>query len=95
MHHKLIVFLNLEIIISKEGSIVNQINYTLELIEDTCYLRAKSSIIPLNPTNKPSPNDDIPLEDHTYYRRIIILIIEESLEDFSTSPTLNLIFIFL
>ena len=64
-------FLGFEIARSTKGIFMNQRKYTLELLEDTGFLAAKPSAIPIDPTLKLTPEDSDLLADPTVYRRLI------------------------
>ncbi|KAK2413561.1 putative mitochondrial protein [Trifolium repens] len=64
-------FLGLEVARSKQGILLNQRKYTLELLEDSGNLAAKSSLTPYDISLK-LQNSDSPLyNDETQYRRLI------------------------
>jgi hypothetical protein len=64
-------FLGLEVARSKQGILLNQRKYTLELLEDSGNLAAKSSLTPYDASLK-LHNSNSPLyNDETQYRRLI------------------------
>ncbi|KAJ9553408.1 hypothetical protein OSB04_017453 [Centaurea solstitialis] len=65
-------FLGLEIARSKASIFVSQRNYTLQLLEETGLLAAKSTITPMDPMNVNMPAlDGNPLQDPSSYRHLI------------------------
>lgn len=70
---KLRYFLGFEIARSTKGIFMNQRKYTLNLLEDTGYLAAKPSSVPLplDPNLKLSASAGQPLVDPSSYRRLI------------------------
>ncbi|XP_052624956.1 uncharacterized mitochondrial protein AtMg00810-like [Lactuca sativa] len=64
-------FLGLEIARSKQGIVVSQRKYTLDLLQDTGKLATKTTGYPMDPKLKISNFNGDPLDDPAQYRRLI------------------------
>ncbi|XP_057418208.1 uncharacterized protein LOC130712389 [Lotus japonicus] len=64
-------FFGLEIARSKAGIFLNQRKYTLSLLEDTGFLGAQPTTLPMQPHLKLNSNDGDLLPDATQYRRLV------------------------
>ncbi|XP_068644814.1 uncharacterized mitochondrial protein AtMg00810-like [Aristolochia californica] len=64
-------FLGLEIAQSKQGIVLSQRHYTLQLLEDTGYLACKPTSIPMDPKLRLNATEGDLLPDITHYRRLV------------------------
>lgn len=64
-------FLGQEIARSKDGIILNQRKYALDLLQDSGNLATKPAGTPSDPSIKLSNEDSPPYQDESYYRRLI------------------------
>jgi hypothetical protein len=64
-------FLGLEVARSKDGIVLNQRKYTLELLEDSDVLASKPANTPFNPSIKLSSEGSSPYSDESACRRLI------------------------
>ncbi|XP_068655834.1 uncharacterized mitochondrial protein AtMg00810-like [Aristolochia californica] len=64
-------FLGLDIAQSKQGIVLSQLHYTLQLLEDTSYLACKPTSIPMDPKLCLNATDSDLLPDITHYRRLV------------------------
>ncbi|KAL5579088.1 hypothetical protein UlMin_011530 [Ulmus minor] len=64
-------FLGLEIAKSKQGIMLSQRHYTLQLLEDTGYLACKPTAVPMDPKLRLAATEVDLLTDITHYRRLV------------------------
>ncbi|KAL5551858.1 hypothetical protein UlMin_002034 [Ulmus minor] len=64
-------FLGLEIAKSKQGIMLSQRHYTLQLLEDTGYLACKPTAVPMDPKLRLAATEGDLLTDITHYRRLV------------------------
>jgi hypothetical protein len=68
---KLCYFLGIEIAKSKVGISLSQRKYTIDILQDTCYLGSKPVATPMEPNLKLMPNKGDFVDDPDTYRRLV------------------------
>ncbi|XP_058766312.1 uncharacterized mitochondrial protein AtMg00810-like [Vicia villosa] len=68
---KLRYFLGIEVAQSKDGLVISQRKYAMNILEETCLLNAKPADTPMDPSVKLLPNQGEPLSDSGRYRRLV------------------------
>ena len=67
---KLRYFLGIEVAQSKDGVVISQRKYAMDILEETGLLNAKPVDTPMDPNVKLLPNQGDPLSDPRRYREI-------------------------
>ncbi|CAJ2653103.1 unnamed protein product [Trifolium pratense] len=68
---KLRYFLGIEVAQSKDGIVISQRKYAMDILEETSLLNAKPVDTPMDPNVKLLPNQGEPLSDSGRYRRLV------------------------
>uniref|UniRef100_A0A2N9FCZ8 Reverse transcriptase Ty1/copia-type domain-containing protein n=1 Tax=Fagus sylvatica TaxID=28930 RepID=A0A2N9FCZ8_FAGSY len=68
---KLCYFLGIEVARSKVGISLSQRKYTIDILQDTCYLGSKPVATPMEPNLKLMPNKGDFVDDPDTYRRLV------------------------
>jgi len=68
---KLRYFLGIEVAQSKDGLVISQRKYVMDILEETGLLKAKPVDTPMDPNVKLLPNQGEPLSDSGRYRRLV------------------------
>ncbi|GMJ03309.1 cysteine-rich RLK (RECEPTOR-like protein kinase) 8 [Hibiscus trionum] len=68
---KLKYFLGIEVARNKEGIVLNQRKYTLDLLEDTCHMDARPVEFPMKQRQNLETEKGEPVKDASQYRRLI------------------------
>ena len=68
---KLRFFLGIEVAQSRDGLVISQRKYAMDILEETCLLNAKPTDTPMNSSFKLLYNQEEPLSDSRRYRRLV------------------------
>ena len=68
---KLWYFLGIEVAQSKDGLVISQRKYAMDILEETSFLNTKPADTPMDPSVKLLPNQGEPLSDSGRYRRLV------------------------
>jgi hypothetical protein len=64
-------FVGIEVARSKKGIFLSQRKYAIEILEDTCFLGAKTSTFPMEQNLALSEHDGDPIANPSSYRRLV------------------------